>query len=120
MGAAIVGAKFARAGAAAAGKAKVPSGPLICVWEHDAKVDIAPIVRELGLNTLWAHDGPYNGKMEWKDTMMFRALEIPGLKYVLGKIDRKQWGWSYEAGATPPPGPGGDIVIGRPACRAAR
>jgi hypothetical protein len=83
--------------AAAAGKAKVPAGPLICVWEHDAKVDIAPIVRELGLNTLWAHDGPYNGKMEWKDTMMFRALQIPGLKYVLGKIDRKQWGWSYEA-----------------------
>ena len=78
--------------AAAAGKAKVPAGPLICVWEHDAKVDIAPIVRELGLNTLWAHDGPYNGKMEWKDTMMFRALQIPGLKYVLGKIDRKQWG----------------------------
>jgi len=83
--------------AAAAGKAKVPAGPLICVWEHDAKVDIAPIVRELGVNTLWAHDGPYDGRQEWKDTMMFRALQIPGLKYVVGKIDRKQWGWSYEA-----------------------
>ena len=83
--------------AAAAGKALVPAGPLICVWEHDAKVDIAPIVRELGVNTLWAHDGPYDGRQEWKDTMMFRALQIPGLKYVVGKIDRKQWGWSYEA-----------------------
>ena len=83
--------------AAAAGKAKVPAGPLICVWEHDAKVDIAPIVRELGVNTLWAHDGPYDGRQEWKDTMMFRALQIPGLKYVVGKIDRKQWGWAYEA-----------------------
>jgi hypothetical protein len=83
--------------AAAAGKAKVPAGPLICVWEHDAKVDIAPIVRELGVNTLWAHDGPYDGRQGWKGTMMFRALRIPGLKYVVGKIDRKQWGWSYEA-----------------------
>jgi len=84
-------------GAAADAKSRVPAGPLICVWEHDAKVDIAPLVRELGFNTLWAHEPPYDGKMDWKDTMMYRALAIPGLKYVLGKIDRKQWGWPYEA-----------------------
>jgi len=82
---------------AAADKINVPSEPLLCVWEHDAKVDIAPLVRELGFNTLWAHEPPYDGKMEWTDTMMARALQIPGMKYVLGKIDRKQWGWSYEA-----------------------
>ncbi len=82
---------------AAAEKPQVPAGPLLCVWEHDAKVDISPIVRELGFNTLWAHDGPYDGKLTWGDTMMSRALGIPGMKYVLGKIDRKQWGWSYEA-----------------------
>ena len=83
--------------AAAADRMNVPSEPLLCVWEHDAKVDIAPIVRELGFNTLWAHDPPYDGKTPWEDTMMARALQIPGMKYVLGKIDRKQWGWSYEA-----------------------
>lgn len=81
----------------AAGSARVPAGPLICLWEHDAKVDIAPLVRELGFNTLWAHEPPYDGRMEWEGTMMFRALQIPGLRYVLGKIDRKQWGWSYDA-----------------------
>ncbi len=84
-------------GAAPPGKAKVPAGPLICVWEHDAKVDIAPLVSTLGFNTLWAHDGPYDGKLGWNDTMMSRALGLPGLHYVLGKVDRKQWGWSYEA-----------------------
>jgi len=84
-------------GATAKDKAKVPAGPLLCLWEHDAKVNIAPLVQELGFNTLWAHEPPYDGKMEWKDTMMSRALEIPGMKYVLGKIDRKQWGWPYEA-----------------------
>jgi len=77
-------------------RVNLPPGPLICLWEHDAKVDIAPLVEELGFNTLWAHDPPYHGQ-DWSDTMMFRALRIPGLKYVLGKIDRKQWGWSYEA-----------------------
>jgi len=88
---------IAGAEALAAGKARIPAGPLICVWEHDAKVDIAPLVRELGFNTLWAHEPPYDGKMEWQSTMMSRALAIPGMKYVLGKIDRKQWGWPYEA-----------------------
>ena len=78
-------------------KTRVPAGPLLAVWGHDANVDIAPIVQELGFNTLWAHDGPYDGKAEWKDTMMFRALQIQGMKYIVAKIDRKQWGWSYEA-----------------------
>ncbi len=82
---------------AADAKTRVPAGPLLAVWEHDAKVDIAPIVQDLGFNTLWAHDGPYDGKAEWKDTMMSRALQIRGMKYVIAKIDRKQWGWSYEA-----------------------
>ena len=72
-------------------KAKLPPGPLICLWEHDAKVDIAPVVQELGFNTLWAHDSAYHGQ-DWTETMMYKALEIPGMKYVLGKVDRKQWG----------------------------
>ena len=82
-------------GATAREKAKLPPGPLICLWEHDAKVDIAPVVQELGFNTLWAHDPAYHGQ-DWTETMMYKALEIPGMKYVLGKVDRKQWGWSYE------------------------
>lgn len=76
-------------------KAKLPPGPLICLWEHDAKVDIAPVVQELGFNTLWAHDPACRGQ-DWTETMMYKALQIPGMKHVLGKVDRKQWGWSYE------------------------
>lgn len=76
-------------------KVPLPAEPLLCVWEHDARVDIAPVVQELGSNTLWAHDPPYSGQA-WEETMMFRALQIPGMKYVLGKVDRKQWGWSQE------------------------
>lgn len=83
------------AAAAAKEKAKLPAEPLFCIWEHDAKVEIAPIVKELGSNTLWAHEPPYRGQ-KWEETMMFRALAIPGMKYVLGKVDRKQWGWSQE------------------------
>ncbi len=99
VGALLVAVLFAAvvSNLSAAERAKVPAGPLICLWEHDAKVDIAPLVKELGFNTLWAHEPPYDGKMQWPDTMMARALQIPGLRYVLGKIDRKQWGWSYEA-----------------------
>lgn len=82
---------------AADARSRVPTGPLLAVWEHDAKVDLAPIVQELGFNTLWAHDAPYDGKTEWKDTMMSQALRIQGVKHVIAKIDRKQWGWSYEA-----------------------
>jgi hypothetical protein len=80
---------------AAGSSAKLPAGPLICLWEHDAKVDISPVVKEVGFNTIWTHDRPYSGQ-KWEDTLMYRHLNTPGVKYVIGKVDRTIWGWTHE------------------------
>lgn len=80
---------------AASGAIDFPTEPLISVWEHDDKVDIAPIVKEVGFNTVWTHDLPYDGKMKFEDTLMYRHLQAPGIKYVIAKIERGIWGWSF-------------------------
>lgn len=46
----------------AAESAPLPNEPMISVWEHSAKVDIAPTVKEVGFNTVWTHDKPYSGQ----------------------------------------------------------
>ena len=73
-----------------------PPEPLISVWEHDDKVDIAPIVKEVGFNTVWTHDKPYDGKMKLEDTLMYRHMKTPGIKYIIAKIERGIWGWSFD------------------------
>jgi len=73
-----------------------PSEPLISVWEHDDKVDIAPLVKEIGFNTVWTHDKPYDGKMKLEDTLMFRHMKTPGVKYIIAKIERGIWGWKFD------------------------
>ena len=73
-----------------------PTEPLISVWEHDDKVDIAPIVKEVGFNTVWTHDKPYDGKMKLEDTLMFRHMKTPGVKYIIAKIERGIWGWTFD------------------------
>jgi hypothetical protein len=73
-----------------------PSEPLISVWEHDEKVDIAPIVKEIGFNTVWTHDKPYDGKMKLEDTLMYRHMKTPGVKYIIAKIERGIWGWTFD------------------------
>lgn len=80
----------------AAGEAKLPAEPLISVWEHSAKVDIAPIVKDVGFNTVWTHDRPYDGAMKLEDTLMYRHWNTPGVKYVIAKIERGIWGWTFE------------------------
>ncbi|MGE5645021.1 MAG: hypothetical protein ACM336_04435 [Acidobacteriota bacterium] len=79
----------------AAGPAALPPGPLIAVWEHSAKVDIAPVVQAVGFNTVWTHDKPYSGE-KFEDTLMYRHLQAPGVKYVIAKIERSIWGWTHE------------------------
>lgn len=74
---------------------KLPPQPLICLWEHDAKVEIGTVVREVGFNTVWTHDPPYTGQ-KWEDTLMYRHLQTPGVKYVIAKVDRTIWGWTHE------------------------
>lgn len=69
--------------------------PLICLWQHEQDVDIAPLVKELGFNVVWTDDPSYNGQ-RWEDTHMYRALQVPGVKYVIPKIERAAWGWTHE------------------------
>ena len=69
--------------------------PLICLWQHRQEVDIAPLVKEIGFNTVWTSDQPYHGQA-WEQTHMYRALQVPGVKYVFAKIERIQWGQTHE------------------------
>ncbi len=81
--------------ALAADKIDFPTEPLISVWEHSAKVDIAPAVKELGFNTVWTHDRPYHGE-KLEDTLMFTHMTTPGVKYIIAKIERGIWGWKFD------------------------
>ena len=75
--------------------AKLPLEPLISVWEHSAKVDIAPTVKEVGFNTVWTHDKPFSGQ-RLEDTLMYTHMRTPGIKYVIAKIERGIWGWKFD------------------------
>jgi len=70
--------------------------PLICLWQHEQDVDIAPLVKELGFNLVWTDDDAYDGTQKWEDTHMYRALQVPGIEYVIPKVDRAAWGWTQE------------------------
>ncbi len=96
-GAALLAAvpRVARATLSAGESAVLPSEPLISVWEHDEKVDIAPIVKEVGFNTVWTHDKPYSGQ-KLEDTLMYVHMRTPGVKYVIAKIERGIWGWTFD------------------------
>lgn len=76
--------------------ATLPPEPLISVWEHAAKIDIAPVVKDVGFNTVWTHDKPYDGVMKFEDTLMYRHMHTPGVKYVIAKIERGIWGWKFD------------------------
>ncbi len=81
--------------ACAADSALLPSEPLISVWEHAAKVDIAPTVKDVGFNTVWTHDKPYSGQ-KLEETLMYTHMRTPGIKYVIAKIERGIWGWKFD------------------------
>jgi hypothetical protein len=70
------------------------AGPLICLWQHEQQVDIAPLVKALRCNVVWTDDAPYHGQ-DWKETHMYRALQVPGIRYVIPKIERIQWGQTH-------------------------
>jgi hypothetical protein len=82
--------------ASAAGPAKLPGTPLISVWEHAARVEIAPVVKDVGFNTVWTHDKPYDGQMKLEDTLMYKHMHTPGIQYVIAKIERGIWGWTFD------------------------
>jgi len=72
-----------------------PDRPLICLWQHEPQVNIAPLVKELGFNTVWTDDPEYTGQ-QWEDTQMYQALQVPGIEHVIPKIERAAWGWTQE------------------------
>jgi hypothetical protein len=73
-----------------------PSDPLISIWEHAAKVDIAPVIKDVGFNTVWTHDKPCDSSTKLEDTLMYRHMNTPGVKYVIAKVERGIWGWSFD------------------------
>ncbi len=87
---------FSGVPAFADGPINFPSEPLISVWEHDARVDIAPMVKEIGFNTVWTHDKPYDGTTKLEDTLMYKHLNTPGVKYIIAKVERGIWGWKFD------------------------
>ena len=97
LGQAAGSALLASLPASAAGTvAKIPSEPLVSVWEHAAQVDIAATVKEVGFNTVWTHDKPYDGTYKLEDTLMYRHMHTPGIKYVIAKVERGIWKWTFE------------------------
>ena len=88
---------YAKGAASDMAQAPKPVGePLICLWQHEQDVDIAPLVKELGFNVVWTDDDAYDGTQKWEDTHMYRALQVPGIEYVIPKVDRAAWGWTQE------------------------
>lgn len=75
--------------------AKNPEEKLISLWNHETELDITPLVKELGFNLVWTHDQAYTNQ-RWEDTHMYKTLQVPGVKYVLAKIERAAWGWTQE------------------------
>jgi hypothetical protein len=70
-------------------------GCLVSLWNHRRDIDITELVAELGFNLIWSHDDAYTGQA-WEDTHMYRLLQVPGVDYVLAKIERAAWGWTHE------------------------
>lgn len=68
---------------------------LISLWNHETNLDITPLVEELGFNLIWTHDPAYTNQT-WEETHMYKCLQIPGVEYVLAKIERAAWGWTQE------------------------
>lgn len=68
---------------------------LISLWNHETSLDISNLVDELGFNLVWSHDLPYTNQ-KWEETHMYKCLQVPGVEYVLAKIERAAWGWTQE------------------------
>jgi hypothetical protein len=79
----------------APGPIAFPKEPLISVWEHSAKVEISSTVKEVGFNTVWTHDKPYSGQ-KLEETLMYTHMTTPGIKYVIAKVERGIWGWTFD------------------------
>ena len=68
---------------------------LISLWEHQSSIDLTQLTDDLGFNMIWSHDPAYTGQA-WEETHMYQCLQVPGVDYVLAKIERAAWGWTQE------------------------
>src|SRR5690554_4759686 len=68
---------------------------LVSLWNHETRLDISSLVDELKFNLIWTHDPAYTDQT-WEETHMYRCLQVPGVDYVLAKIERAAWGWTQE------------------------
>ncbi len=74
---------------------QVPDRKFVSLWNHDANLDISGLVKNIGFNLIWTHDPAYTGQ-SWEETHMYKCLQVPGVDYVLAKIERAAWGWTQE------------------------
>lgn len=72
-----------------------PFPKMVSLWNHDVNLDITNTAKELGVNLVWTNDSPYI-EQAWEDTHMFKSLQVDGINYVFGKINRVAWGWTHE------------------------
>ena len=81
---------------AATSKIAFPSEPLISIWEHASSVNIAPTIADVGFNTVWTHDRPCSDSTKLEETLMYRHMTTPGVKYLIAKVERGIWGWTFD------------------------
>lgn len=72
-----------------------PYPKLVSLWNHQVDMNINSVVDELKVNLVWTSDSPYKSQT-WEQTHMYKCLQVPGISYVFGKINRVAWGWTHD------------------------
>lgn len=78
-------------------RAPWPYSKLISIWNHETNLNINSVVSDLNANLVWTSDAPYNGSLQWEKSHMYKCLQVPGIEYVFGKINRIAWGWTHQS-----------------------
>lgn len=73
-----------------------PYGPLISLWNHSLTLDVAELVADLGVNCIWTGDNMVEDDLPWESSHLYRSAQIPGIDYVIAKVNRVAWGWTHE------------------------
>ncbi|MCD8029325.1 MAG: hypothetical protein LUF85_00345 [Bacteroides sp.] len=73
-----------------------PYARLTGLWNHLTGLDATAVATALDVNMIWTNDPEYNGQMTWEQSHMYKSLQIPGVDYVFGKINRVAWGWTHQ------------------------
>lgn len=76
-----------------------PYSKVISLWNHQTTLNINSLVSDLDANLVWTSDAPYDGSLTWEKSHMYKCLQVPGIEYVFGKINRVAWGggWTHQS-----------------------